>query len=836
MKWEKFNKNWTVTRNGQTKEITLPHDAMIEEKKDPECANGVRTGYYPGGDYTYEKKFRMENAETVYLKFGGIYKDASIYINDVLVKENHYGYSDILVDISGKLITDGENTIRVEVHNSDECNSRWYSGSGIYRSVYVATAGAQYIAAEGVSIETKELEPDLAVLQLEIPLEDKTGESDRVRVETRWYDADGQVVSEKNIPFTFAAEDQPTVASHPEHRGYLRQIIYIRDPEMWDAEHPYLYQCEVTLKKEDQVLDQYRCPYGIRKIQADPYHGLRINGKPVKLRGGCIHHDHGVIGARSFEQSEERRILRLKKAGFNAVRVAHHPAGEDLLNVCDRLGMYVMDESFDMWREAKNPNDFHQYFDTDWETVLERMVSKDRNHPSVILYCVGNEIGEVGTSEGAITNRNLVEKIYSMDDTRIVTNAVNGVSLLMSRLNDVIPLIFTEEELKEREIKLPITDINDALTILLDRTEKMNALDMVTKELEEVCTTVDAMGYNYATGRYIQDHEIDPERLLIGTEIFPSVAASNWKIVEEHPYILGEFTWTAWDYLGETGIGTIRYNCPTEFSVPYPCGLADTGDFDIVGNRKAISYYREVVWHQTNVPFIGVQDPQHFGATLSKTGWAYSDVIPSWTWKGYENQQIHMEIYSDADEIQVFVNDNCICKKELTEKDLYRCDIDTVYVPGKVEVVAYKDGKEYGRNRLETASDDIHLEVTLDKQEISAYKNDIVYVEIQVMDENGILNPDLDVDITVDVYGGGTLLGFGNADPYNLVPFSSNTQKAWKGKALAVVQAGDEPFNLINVKCKADKYETFTIKSIDVNIENDKYGTSNNGLFLKNEK
>lgn len=815
MKWMNFNKNWTIKCHGQMKQITLPHDAMIEEKKNPTCANGSATGYYPGGDYTYEKHFYLEDIETVYLKFEGIYKDASIYVNDRLVKENHYGYSEILVDISEFLIADSENVLRVEVHNSDERNSRWYSGSGIYRNVYLATAGKKFIAAQGVSIKTKELEADLAVLQMEIPLEDKTGEQDRIRIETKWYDADGQIVSDKDVPFSFTQGTEPTVRAHAATRGYVRQTIYIQNPDCWDADHPYLYQCEVTLKKDGQVLDQYQCEYGIRKIQADPYHGLRINGKTVKLRGGCIHHDHGVIGARSFEHSEERRIRKLKEAGFNAVRISHNPAGEDLLRVCDRLGMYVMDEAFDMWTEAKNPNDFHQYFSSDWEQVLEHMVCKDRNHPSVIIYSVGNEISEVGSLNGAVVNRNLVEKIYSMDDSRIVTNAVNGISLLMGRLNDVILLIFTEDELRDRKIKLPITDINDALTILLDRTEKMNALDILTEELEEVCKTLDAMGYNYATGRYIQDHEIDPERLLIGTEIFPSVAASNWKIVEKYSHILGEFTWTAWDYLGETGIGTIRYNCPPEFSVPYPCGLADTGDYDIIGNRKAISYYREAVWHHTSIPFIGVQNPKYIGAVLSKTGWAYSDVVPSWTWNGYENQNIHLEVYSDADKIQVLVNDRCICEKNMEPEDLYRCDIDTVYVPGKVEVIAYKDGKEYGRNCLETASEDIRLAVSFDKKELRSDRNEIAYVEIQVEDEHGILNADLDVDIEVKVSGAGKLLGFGNADPYNLVPFDSQRQKAWNGKALAVIQAGDTP-GMIQISCSTDQYETFMTQNIRV--------------------
>lgn len=811
MKRQLFNRAWIVEGECWEKKVTLPYDAMIKEEKDPDCANAVRTGYYPGKDYVYKKEFQAGDEESVFVEFESIYKDAEIYLNKKIVKSNHYGYSRILVDLSDQICKNSCNELMVRVHNSDEKNSRWYSGSGIYRDVYMMCGGNLYIRPNGVKITVDEVDEKLAVLTICTWIRNKSLSERNLQVVTELRDNDNSVVSVEKTMITACPYGSNAVEIYQNAEGFCRQRIYVRDPKLWSDESPNLYTYHVSIYENNQYLDSTEEITGIRKIQLDPIYGLRINNKSVKLRGGCIHHDLGVIGAASFQEAENRRVRKLKDAGFNAIRMSHHPISTALLRACDQYGMYVMDEAFDMWELAKNENDFHQYFEEEWLYVIEDMVSKDYNHPCVIMYSIGNEIHELGTSKGRKINRNLVEKVHSLDHTRAVTQAINGMTVLMDKLDQVIPLVFTQEELEERHIQLPITDINDALTILLDRTEKMNALDLVTDLLAEVCGALDIVGYNYATGRYMQDHEMFQNRILMGSETFPSEINDNWAIIKKQPYILGDFTWTAWDYIGETGIGTIRYDCPPDFSVPYPCGLADTGDFDIIGQRKAISYYREAVWELDKQPFIGVQNPVYFGHQLSKTGWGFSDVISSWTWYGFENKFVHVEVYSSADEVELLINGQSYGRQPAGEAHAYKAIFDVVYTPGKIEAIAYKNGEIMTQGYLQTADhvsrllvkrDDMpefisDADKILESAENESYSqryvkpNGLIMLEIACADEAGRINMNEDKIVTVNVRGSGTLVGFGNADPYDVKGFNKESHKTWHGHALAAVRAGD---------------------------------------------
>lgn len=807
MKHQLFNDRWTAEKDGISKPVTLPHDAMIMEEKDPECPNGGRTGYYPGGNYVYRKTFAASNDRTVYLEFDGIYKDAQIYLNDCHMKSVHYGYSRILVDLSEQICKNGRNELAVYVNNSNEKNSRWYTGSGIYRDVHVMYGDNLYIRPNGIRITTDEADVDLAALTVCTWMKNKAESDKQVNVIVEIFDEEHRRIISEKTSVTVMPAGSDAVGIYPDAEGFCRQHIYIRNPKLWSDETPYLYTCQVSVYDKDILIDSEVVRTGIRQIRIDPVYGLRINNRQVKLRGGCLHHDLGILGAASFEEAECRRIQKLKAAGYNAVRMSHHPMSSVLLEVCDRYGMYVMDEAFDMWALPKNENDYHLHFETTWADVIEDMVAKDYNHPCVIMYSIGNEIHELGTPEGRCINRNLVEKVHQLDSSRPVTQAINGMTVLMDKLDKVIPMVFTREELEERHIQLPITDINDALTILLDRTEKMNALDLVTDLLSEVCGALDVVGYNYATGRYSQDHELFPSRVLMGSETFPSEIAGNWEVIKNQPYILGEFTWAAWDYIGETGIGTIRYNCTPDFSVPYPCGLADTGDFDIIGDRKAISYYREAVWHLDRHPFIGIQDPAHFGQNMSKTGWGFSDVVPSWTWNGFEGKPVHAEIYSSADEVELFVNGQSVGKKPAGSAHQYKAEYDITFEPGNIEAVAYKNGMRESSKILETAEsvsrvlvkradtpDQSLLDESWSRKTVK--QNGLIILEIGRADNSGRLNMCEDDTVTVCVSGAGKLQGFGNADPYDVTGFNKKVHHTWHGRALAAVRAGNETGNI----------------------------------------
>lgn len=384
-----LNKGWFFCKeDGIPVETDLPHDAMLAETRDRICRNGVNTGYFPGGKYRYEKRFVLEEAavgKSIVLHFEGVYQNCKVYLNGLAVGAHHYGYTAFDVDISNA-VQAGENLLRVTVDNSLEPNCRWYSGSGIYRPVTMCIQDKNHIS--GVHLETLDIHP--ARVRAEIT----TTRPCDVTVE--FYDGD-----------TCVASGAPGVLEIP-------------DAKLWSAENPYLYRVLVRTDTDEQTIF-----YGIRNLAWSAETGLTVNDKPVLLRGGCIHHDHGVLGACEYQDAEERRIRILKESGFNAVRMAHNPASQTTLEICDRLGMYVMNEAFDGWYIPKTYHDYSRRFETDWRSDVTAMVESSRNHPCVIMYSIGNEVSETATPKGVEVCKRLTEFVHSLDNTRPVTAGVN---------------------------------------------------------------------------------------------------------------------------------------------------------------------------------------------------------------------------------------------------------------------------------------------------------------------------------------------------------------------------------------------------------------------------
>ena len=773
----------------QKKPVTIPHDAMIGSKRAAGNPGGNGLGFFPGGNYIYTKKFfvsREDEAKSILLEFGGVYKDASVFLNHEFVTGNANGYTQFYADLTDHLNYGGENELIVRVKNADQPNSRWYSGSGIYRPVWMLVGDLVYIRENGLKITTPEAAEDISLAETEIHLKSRNASRKKLSVFTEIKDAQKRTVCTERTPVTLDGFGEMII----------RQRLYIRGARLWSPEEPDLYTCHVSIQEGDKIWDETVETFGIRHIQIDPMYGLRINGKVVKLRGACIHHDLGVIGSASLAPVEERRVRLLKEAGFNAVRMAHNPSSRELLDACDRVGMLLMEESYDMWNESKNPYDYAGQFADCWERDIESIVERDFNHPCVLMYSVGNEIGEINRPAGAGINRRLAEKIRSLDPTRFVTNAVNGMVVTMADLEGVM---------QDLEL-IPKTaggGINDVMTNLMGQMNQIGRHPSVAEVLDETFSALDLSGYNYMYGRYEMDAENYPNRVYYGSETLPRDIDVNWDYAGRLPQMIGDFTWTGWDYIGEAGVGVPSYEGPGGFFSPYPVYLANVGDIDITGFRRPMSYYREIVFGLRKEPYLAIQTPGHFGQTLIATPWASSDAIESWTWPGYEGRPAVVEVYSRAKEVELFVNGKSLGRKPAGKAHRYKAFFETIYEPGELKAVNCEDEECTGEYKRRTAGKELVLQAEADRMELKAGGMDAVCVSIAISDAEGNVHTDYRGKVSIAAEGAGTLAGFGSADPWSTENFFDTERTPYNGRLLAVIRSGDEPGE-ITVNLKAD--------------------------------
>jgi beta-galactosidase len=793
-----FNEKWSFSKGtnafssfapSDEAEVNLPHDAMILEERNADCKNSNSTGFFPGGNYTYKKKFyapkEYEN-KTVIFEFEGVYMNAMVYINGTFAGKCPYGYSNFYVKANRFLKLEADNEIKVLVKNSAEPNARWYTGSGIYRDVNLMVGEWLHIKEDGVKITTPDIAEDRAVVEIITKVEYDGYTTQNGHVYTEIQDANGHIVASDKAPITVFDGETVTV----------RQRLYVEEPKLWSVEDPNLYICHSKILVDDNVVDEDRNHFGIRKLQLDTRSGLRINGEVVKLRGTCIHHDNGVIGAATFERAEERRVEILKQAGFNAIRISHQPMSKAMLDACDRIGMLVMDETFDMWNSTKSDYDYGLSFHEWWESDLQAMVEKDYNHPSVIMYSIGNEVPEVATGHGAGMSRKMVDKLRSLDETRFIVNSVNGWLCVMDRLGEILASFAAHEEngAANQSDQLETNEINTMMSTLVGKMNDIVRHEIVGAVTEEVFATVDIAGYNYMSGRYEMDKELYPNRVICGTESFPRDIDINWRLVKTNNHLIGDFTWTGWDYIGESGIGKNDYTLDETKGIygPYPWYLAYCGDIDIVGNRRPASYYREIVWGLRKEPYIAVQRPEYVQAKVMKSAWSWSDSISSWTWPGSEEKPIKIEVYSDADEVELLVNGKSVGRAPAGEGSRFKAIFNTVYLPGDLIAIAYVQGEETGRMVLQTAGEGLRLKLENDREVLQATGSDLAYIMISLTDEHGNLHTAADRNVSITVEGAGTLQGFGSADPMSLENFSDRERTTFDGKVLAVVRSTND--------------------------------------------
>lgn len=815
-----FNKNWTVgPKKGffsekahakiNPKAVTLPHDAMIERhrKKPAEGEDSGQSdfniGFYPEGEYEYRKTFfvpAVYRDKRVTIEFEGVYRNAMVYLNGAFAGQHPYGYSNFYIKADRYLKYGEENEIKVIAMNHKD--SRWYSGAGIYRNTKLIIGDLVHIALDGVKISTPDITNDRAVVTIGTVIENEGHHTRSVNVHTTIMDKDGNIVASDTIPVTsFAGE-----------RTAFRQRLNVRSPQLWSVEQPHLYTCRTRIEEENKLVDEETNTFGIRSLTLDPDRGLCINGEVVKLRGACIHHDNGVIGAVTIDRAEERRVEILKQAGFNSLRSAHNPISKALLDACDRLGMLVMDESFDMWTSTKVENDYALHFPVWWEHDIQAMVDKNYNHPCVIMYSIGNEIPEAGKPIASVWGHKLAEKIRSIDNTRFITNSVN---FIISVIEEQIKLMSENQAANHAGINTMMNNIGQAMAAI-------NTSELATHRTSESFGYVDIAGYNYAEARYLADRERFPNRVIVGSETFPAMIDINWKLVKENSHVIGDFTWTGWDYLGEVGIGRIKYdlNESDGFMGAYPWLTAWCGDMDIIGNRRPVSYYREIVFGLRKDPYIAVQRPEYYGIQPILTKWSWSDVVSSWSWNGFEGKPIRVEVYADADEVELFVNGKAAGKAAVGEEHRFKAEFDLNYEPGEIVAVAYTGGQPTGQMTLYSATGDVQLNVEADRKEIVASDRDLSFVTISLVDIQGNLYNSADRKVKVQIEGPGALQGFGSADPKSTENFFDTERTTFDGKVLAVVRPRDAGIITVTVAAEGCEPRVIQIKAVANATEN----------------
>lgn len=832
---ESFNRGWEFKRSGgssfealmgggaSAETIDLPHDASIHEKRNPEEPNGSGNGFFHENNYVYTKTFTPEEADRdkiFTLEFEGVYQNAFVYINNAFAAKHPYGYGNFFVDITKYLEWGAPNTVKVVVKNGVP-SGRWYTGGGIYRDVNLMRADRLHLAEDGIHLSTEALEDGLAVIRAEAAVEFRGTGVENAVLELELLNEDGSVAAKAQSPLTIAEGEKKT----------YRQRLFLKNPKLWDAENPNLYGYRASVLTDEIVRDTEEGTFGVRSLLLDPVHGLRVNGKEVKLRGGCLHHDNGVIGTAEFAHAEEVRVTNLKKAGFNAIRSSHYPMSRRLLAACDRLGMYVMDEFADVWTSTKVDFDYGVNMPDWWEEDVTNLVNKDFNHPCVVLYSIGNEIPETGNRFDVQWGKKLADKIRSLDDTRFTTNSLN---LMLSVMNDLPKMMAAMGAGQQESGEKPAGgEINEMMTDLGALMSGIVTSDFVTEATKEASAQVDVTGLNYAAQRYELDEKLRPDRILVGSETYPMDLDVNWALVEKYPNIIGDFDWTAYDYLGEAGIGKISYNKEQgmSFYAPYPCKAAYCGDINLLGDARPVAFWRQTIWGGQKAPYIAVCSPAHHDDKVAKSQWAMTDAVRSWNWKGYEGKPVRVEVYSDAEEIELFVNGvsqgrqktgpaaeaGAPQKTDATGRFVDKKNaavFETVYQPGTIEAVSWRGGKEAERDVLETADAKVEMKVRADCASIPADGSDICYVELELADAKGRRNPDEVRKVSVKAEGAGYVLGFGSADPDSEENYFDMEARTFEGRLRAAIRAKEAGEITVTFTGEGMETKTVTIQAV----------------------
>lgn len=737
-----------------TKTVDLPHDWSIELPFDRYASSGYDGGYAHCGKGTYTKEidFTEKNLEdTKYsLLFEGVYERWTLKVNDKIVGFRPYGYISVIYDITPNLCV-GKNKIEVLVDNSHQQNSRYYSGSGIYRHVKLISTGNIAVAPWSLYITTPAVDADMATVNLSFNVDGLT-DGNTVEARVKVADPMGMTVASVSLSVTEA---------------YAEGVIEVPYPKLWSPDSPSLYKMSVELTDNGKVIDNVEEYFGIRTFTYSAVDGLHLNGQPIILNGACVHHDHGVLGAAAYDAAESRKVRLLKEAGFNAVRTSHNPPSPKFLDECDRQGLLVIDEAFDVWREAKRPHDYHLWIDEWGIKDIGDFVRRDRNHPSVMAWSIGNEISERMMIEVVGTARKLAGECRRIDPTRPVTEGICSWG-------------------NEWEIFDPHAEV------------------------------LDIVGYNYQIQRSENDHERCPERVIWQTESYPKDAASNWHKVMENPYIIGDFVWTGIDYLGESGIGRYYYKGQTEGEAwdnnQWPWHGSYCGDIDITGWRKPISHYRDMLYNDSKKLYMAVREPDGYYGEIKGTTWSVWPTWESWNWMGHEGNPIEVEVMSRYPRVRLYLNNILIGENVAGVENDCMAVFTLNYAPGILRATGLDvAGNEVESVALSTSGNASSIRLTPDKTTLTADGQDLVYIIAEVVDQQGRLVPDADFPLNFGIIGDAVIVGAGNADMSSTNIYTSPNVTSWKGRAMAVVKSTNKKGDAI-LKVTSPKLKSASVK------------------------
>lgn len=738
--------------------VDLPHDFSIIQNRDPDSLSGASNGFFPGGLGHYEKSiFIPEDWEgkKIVLKIEGAYMNTKVHCNHHIVGHNPYGYTSFHCNLTPYLDYGQENKIQVTVNNTALPNSRWYTGSGLYRHVWLMVGESLHIPPWGVYVTSQEATSNTSTLLVKTRVENMDDFPQNITVHsTLLDDCDNELASqETNLEVPMNGESEAS------------QNLVVSPVNLWDPDNPYLYTLKSELTKDGEVLDSTRTNIGIRTISVDAQKGFRLNNVPIKLKGACIHHDCGLLGAAAYDRAEERKIELLKKSGFNAVRCSHNPPSPAFLDACDRLGMMVIDEAFDCWRERKNFNDYNMYFEEWWQKDMASMILRDRNHPSVIMWSTGNEIVERnGRSQGYLYAKKLTDYVRKLDNTRLVTNGLCNIN--------------------------PDPTVNG---LAANVTKDLEGFDFFGELSYKFVEPLDVVGYNYLLNRYGSDGKKYPERVICGTETFPIEVYDYWEATMKYSHVIGDFVWTGIDYFGESGLGRVNYEEDKSFLGQYPWHQAFCGDIDICGFKRPQSYYRDCVWGIDKAPYIAVYRPENHGKKANVSNWGWPDVVSSWTWHDYKGKPINIDIYSSGYQVELLLNGESIGRKAAGKANRYIASFETIYEPGKLEAIAYdENGIELSRSILNTAESPAAIRLTPDRRKLKRKFGDLSYITVELIDRKGNIVDDGDNNIHFTAYGVGSILAVGNSNPKSEEMYVGNQRKVYQGRAMVVIRTNGE--------------------------------------------
>ena len=779
-----FDKGWLFTKDSvadaelsgfddsKWRKVDLPHDWSIEDLPNqtpdqiagPFSRNSIgkaSTGWTVGGTGWYRKRFITQQADqnkSVSIHFDGVYMNSDVWLNGHFLGNHPYGYTPFYYDLTPYLKPIGqENVIAVKVRNEGK-NSRWYAGSGIYRHVWMTVTNPVHVDTWGVYITTPEVSQSSATVKVNSTIRNEQKSNSTISLVTTILDPSGKAVgnTQKNLQLV---------------AGKLindDQTITLSNPALWSLESPQLYKAVTEIKNGGETIDRVETVFGVRSLKFDGEKGFLLNGKAIILKGGCIHHDNGPLGAVAVDRAEERKIEILKKNGYNAIRTSHNPPSQVLLDACDRIGMLVMDEAFDTWLRPKNPDDYNLYFNQWWQKDLDAMILRDRNHPSIIMWSIGNEIYEATDLLGVEIGKKVADEVRRLDPTRPVTEAM------------VYLPPYTKAPLEAYKPQLENLDV-DGYNYFLESDSQQFLRDSATVHFFDA------------------QHAKNPKKTYVVTESLPLFTLENWQKSEQNPWMIGSFKWTAFDYLGEAGLGKSRIKKEGRpelkgmmgmgqfFKDEWPIFNSGSGDFDLIGNKKQASFYQDVVWRISPIEML-VHYPIPEGMREAIATWGFPEELKSWTWPGQEGKKLQVHVYSRSKVVKLELNGKVIAEQTVPEGSVTAA-FDVDYQPGTLVAKGFDNGKKTCETILTTTGKPVGIRLIADRATINADSNDLSYVNVEIFDAKGNVVPNVDdLEITYQLTGNATIAGVGNGNVADMSSFQQNHKKVYQGRGLVIVR------------------------------------------------